>query len=57
MFITLNTIKLKDVTFGENPLGTASRASGAHKMSRKIVLGAPSPYNPNWSYIKNIIYS
>ena len=48
MFITLNTIKLKNATFGENPLRSASRASGAHKMSRKIVSGAPSPYNPIW---------
>ena len=48
MFITLNIIKLENATFGENPLRSASRASGAHKLPRKIVSGAPSPYNPIW---------
>ena len=48
MFITLKSIKLKSATFGENYLRSASRASGAHKLSRKIVSGAPSPYNPIW---------
>ena len=51
MFITLNTIKLKNATFGENPLRSTTRASGAHKLSRKFVLGAPSPYNPIWRFV------
>ena len=57
MFITFKPINLKNATFGENHIRSASGASGAYEsghIKKNIMNGTPPPIKMH-QFIKNII--